>query len=93
MRNAAGVVRSGEFLKAHPEQAPKLHHMRIMPHADGVRVTHHSSADGKLMADHHFSHGDGAGLLAHLQEHVGFKGGAGASEPDGEAPGDPGDEV
>lgn len=98
MRNAGGLSRSAEYLKANPGQAPKVHHIRIMPHEDGVRVTHHGSADGKSFADHHFSHGDGASLLAHISQHTGYKGGgldeeaedreskAGANKPDGLAP-------
>lgn len=85
MKNASGLARSSEFLKANPEQAPKVHHLRIIPHADGVRVTHHAGAGAASHADHHFDHGDSEGLMSHIAQHTGF-------EHDGLAPGDPGDE-
>ena len=91
MRNKDGLSRSGEFLKANPSQAPKLHHMRIMPHSDGVKVTHHGSADGKSFADHHFSHGDGQGLMSHIAENTGFD--HSGADNDGTAPPNQEDEV
>lgn len=89
MKNHMGLHRSPEFLKAHPEQAPKLHHMRVhMPNEDGeVKVTHHAGPAMAAMATHHLK---GEELAEHVMEHTGQ---AYDSEGGGEHYADEGEEV
>jgi hypothetical protein len=82
MKNRHGMKRSAEYMKAHPQDAPDLHHMRIHKHEDGVRVTHHSHATAAPHAEHHMSHHE---LPEHVAEHFKLNE-AGANEPDGEHP-------
>lgn len=81
MKNSHGLVRSPEFMKAHPEAAPKVHHLRVTPHLKGVKVTHHTSLSGPAFATHHFSKEEGPELADHIMEHTG---GALSSEGGGE---------
>lgn len=70
-KNKHGMLRSAEFMKNNPEQAPGLHHMRVhMANADGmVKVTHHAGPDAKAHAEHMM---EGAEPLAdHIVEHSG----------------------
>lgn len=70
MKNMNGLHRSPEFMKAHPEQAPKLHHMRVhMADEKGeVKVTHHAGPAMAPMATHSFK---GEELADHVMEHSG----------------------
>ncbi len=72
MKNAAGLSRSKEFLKAHAEQQPKIHHLRLHPHAEGVKVTHHASAEAEPHATHNFSKSEGPELAEHIGKHTGI---------------------
>lgn len=75
-RNSKGLLRSKEFMKANPKQAPTVHHLRVHHaslHPEGhVKVTHHASADAKAHATHHFEPGDHDELSAHIMEHSGM---------------------
>lgn len=70
-KNAQGLHRSTEFMKAHPEAAPKVHHFRVTPHSKGMKVTHHASLSGPAFATHHFTKEEGPELADHLMEHSG----------------------
>ena len=71
MKNATGLSRSKEFLKANPGQAPKVHHLRLTPHAEGVKVTHHASAEAPPHATHQFGMDEGPELAEHIGKHTG----------------------
>lgn len=88
-KNAQGLLRSKEFMKSHPEKAPKLHHMRVTPHEKGVKVTHHATPTAPAFATHHFSYDEHKELADHLMEHAGAPLG---SEGGGEHYEDEGDE-
>jgi len=70
VKNKMGLIRSSEHMRAHPEAAPELHHMRVhMANEKGeVKVTHHSGPNTAPMATHHLK---GDELGEHIMEHSG----------------------
>lgn len=81
-KNAQGLLRSKEFMKAHPAAEPEVHHLRVTPHAGGVKVTHHASANGPAFATHHFSKEEGPELADHIMQHAGAAMGSEGGEED-----------
>jgi hypothetical protein len=83
-KNAMGLHRSEEFMKANPEKAPKLHHMRITPTESGARVTHHAGPTAPSFASHTFGKDEGDELASHIMEHAGNFDSEGAGEDYGD---------
>jgi hypothetical protein len=71
-KNAMGLHRSKEFMKANPEKSPEVHHLRVIPSADGVKVTHHASPSAPAFASHSFGKDEGPELANHIMEHSGM---------------------
>ena len=77
------MIRSSEFKRSKGAAASKplpLHHLRVIPHEDGVTVTHHASMTAPAHATHEFGHGDGEKFMDHMDEHAGMAMGAGEPE-------------
>lgn len=71
-KNAMGLHRSKEFMKANPAAAPKLHHLRVTPmEHGGANVTHHASPSGPAYATHVFDEKQGEEMANHVMEHGG----------------------
>jgi hypothetical protein len=71
-RNVMGQVRTKEFMKANPAHAPEVHHLRVTPTEDGVRITHHASPTSPAFATHSFGKEEGDEMVKHLMEHSGM---------------------
>lgn len=72
-KNAMGLHRSKEFMKANPGARPKVQHLRITPgEHGGAKITHHASPSGPAFATHAFDEKQGEEMANHVLEHSGM---------------------